>query len=66
MSIKLADHKNWFKDFPPGSKIYKSGETYTVDRAGIDFIIIVKQSDGSKIRLTRNSYEPLEYFDQKD
>ena len=61
---KLSDYKNWFKDFPSGQLVYQADESYTVDRSGIDFIVLIKNKDGSQLRITRNSVEAQQFYDR--
>lgn len=58
-SISLE--KSWIKSYPVGSRIYRGEISFQVLSAGIDFLVLKRETDGHLEKVFRNTVESLEY-----
>lgn len=57
----LGYFKSWTTSFPVGGIIYKEREPYTVLSAGTDFLVLKRGTDGSIVKIFRNTPESYDY-----
>ena len=61
MSDHLGYFKSWTTSFPVGRTLYKIQVPYTVLSAGTDFLVLKRGTDGTVIKIFRNTPESYEY-----
>ncbi len=57
----IDQSKYWVKDIQVGQTVYRGLLAFKVLSAGIDFLILKKETDGSTSRVLRNTAESLTY-----
>ncbi len=58
-SISLE--KSWIKSYPVGSRLFRGDVALQVLSAGIDFLVLKRETDGHIEKVFRNTVESLEY-----